>query len=621
LSVSDESKAPLSRPSPPPPPRPSKPPPRTQPDDAAVLALQNDLQRFQYSQRTQEWALWLLYIEGPGVDPFCERLLRRRLVIGRDSGCSLPLQGEGMAPQHALLEHHDESDLWAITPVSKELPTFVNGKRAHARTLLGPEDRVQIGPWRLRIGIEGDDEWHQKLRFATLHSPPAVPGLANVGSTKPDRLVVLSGPVPVKEIRLDEGPVRLGPVKGSSLVPEAGALAGLDVEIAALPDGRYELVCNSDGQPVSVNGVVERRAVLAAGDRLCLGSGGGAAYLIFAARGPSPEGAAAEKKKSDSSSRNLRAGAPALASASSILTAPTPSPASEGGVVWSLQAIGLDATSPTPCWLDPPKLDDLPPSVAAPPAPEKKAGQAQRVSRPTAVLMVVTTFLLGVFFLGVTTLVRGRGPESNALADVAPPDAKPAPAPKPPPDEARDFAPPVTRAAAVVAPADAAPTTTPAATTRPADASPVALLPAAEPPAARPADLPVAAPPVAEPPAPRAAEPPAAVVRPADMPVAAPPARPEVPAVAAKPLSTEAARGPSAAPEAARGPSAAPRPPEPAARPAAKPAEAPRAPAAKEAPRPSQAAGQGGTICDRLRALQRSGRATPDDERMLQRCH
>jgi hypothetical protein len=603
-----------------PPPRSSKPPPpRVQPDDAAVLALQNDLQRFEYSQRTQEWAHWLLYIEGPGVDPFCERLLRRRLVIGRDAGCSLPLQGEGMAPQHALLEHHDESDLWAVTPVSKEFPTFVNGKRAPGRTLLGPEDRVQIGPWRLRIGIEGDDEWHQKLRFATLHSPPAVPGLANVGSTKPDRLVVLSGPVPVKEIRLDEGPVRLGPVKGSSLVPEPGALAGLDVEITSLPDGRYELACNSDGQPVSVNGVVERRVVLAAGDRLCLGSGGGAAYLIFAARGPSPEGAAGEKKKAEASSRNLRAGTPALPSANRILTAPTPSPASEGGVVWSLQAIGLDTTSsPTPSWLDPPKLDDLPPSVEAPPAPEPKAGQAQRVSRPTAVLMVVTTFLLGVFFLGVTTLVRGRPPESNALADVPAPDAKPTPAPRPPPDEAREVAPPATRAAAVVATADAA------ATTRPADApvaaTPVALLPAAEPPAARPAELPAAAPHAAEPPAPRAAEPPAPVVRPVDMPVADRPARPEGAAVAAKPPVPEAARGPS---EAARGPSAAPRPAEPAPRPtpAAKAAEAPRAPATKETPRPSHAAGEGGAICDRLRALQRSGRATPDDERMLQRCH
>ncbi|MCU0684725.1 MAG: FHA domain-containing protein [Polyangiaceae bacterium] len=257
-------------------------------DPLALRALQNDLQRFEQTQRSQERALWLLYIEGPGVAPFCERLLRRRLVIGRDAGCSLPLLGETMAPQHALLEHDDESDHWVVVPVANDRPTFVNGKRVHARTPLGPEDRVQVGPWLLRIGVEGDDDWHQKLRFATLHSQPEVPGLAKGASAKPDRLIVLSGPVPSKEIRLDEGPVRLGPVKGSSLVPERGALADLNVEVSPLPDGSYELVCHGDGGTVSVNGVVERRVVLTPGDRLRLGGGTGAAYLVFAGRGGEP---------------------------------------------------------------------------------------------------------------------------------------------------------------------------------------------------------------------------------------------------------------------------------------------------------------------------------------------
>ncbi|HEU4535205.1 MAG TPA: hypothetical protein VFS00_13850, partial [Polyangiaceae bacterium] len=325
------------------------------------------------------------------------------------------------------------SDHWVVVPISQDRPTFVNGKRVYVRTPLGPEDRVQVGPWLLRIGVEGDDEWHQKLRFATLHTQPEVPGLAKGAPAKPDRLVVLSGPVPTKEIRLDEGPVRLGPVKGSSLVPEPGALADLNVEVSPLPDGSYELVCHGDGGTVSVNGVPERRVVLAPGDRLRLGSGSGEAYLMFAGRGGDPAGRGAEAAKKADGGASER-GLPPLAAFSradsagglrrSDPVALGSQSAPEGEAAWSLQAMGLGGEPASTPRLGPPQPYDAPAgdeeAIEPGPASEPVAGGELlrgRVSRATATLFVVTTLLLGLFVLGVTSLVRGRRPEPEGAAD------------------------------------------------------------------------------------------------------------------------------------------------------------------------------------------------------------
>jgi hypothetical protein len=500
---------------------------------AALTALQNDLQRFELTQRSLERALWLLYIEGPGVPAFCERLLRRRFLIGSDGGCTLPLTGEGMAPQHAVLEYHDESDHWSVDPVTSDRPTFVNGKRVSTRTPLGPQDLVQVGPWRLRFGIEGDDEWHQKFRFATLHSQPRVLGLVGVGGgAKPDRLVVLSGPVPAKEIRLDEGPVRLGPVKGSSLVPEGGALAELDVEVAPLPDGRYELLCHGDGVEVTVNGRRERRAVLTPGDRMRLGGGSGAAYLVFAGReaGAAPAG----DRGRDEGPRPMAAQRTALPGAG----------APEGEGAWSLQAMGLAGAAPSfeePTSEPEPELDGGRSSSS----PMLTSASVRRISRPKASLVLAGALLAGACVTGALSVGRERAGRDR-----------------------------------------------PAAT---AGASPTAAQ------ALRPAPEPQAPAPAKAPPAARAPE-------------AAPVASPAPAPAAATPRSR---RGSTAeGPEATAG--RAPLGPGAALRAAPEPPRTASARAKKEAPVPGEGADKG-TLCDRLRALQHSGRATPDDERMLRR--
>jgi FHA domain-containing protein len=248
--------------------------------------VEDQFQRLEQARKSIEATIWYLEIEAPGVVPFRQGLLGESFSIGHDFSSNLPLQGEGVARQHARLEHDDEHDCWRVIDAGSEGGTFVNGRRVREPTLLKPEDTIHVGDYRLRLRADSSDEGRREpLRFATLRlaAPPLLALMGRKLNTKPDRLVVLSGPAPInKEIRLDEGPVRLGPVKGSSLVPDPGALAGFDVEVRPMPDqGGYELLVRGEGGPVFVNDLLTRKLRLSPGDKVHLGRAPGMVTLEF----------------------------------------------------------------------------------------------------------------------------------------------------------------------------------------------------------------------------------------------------------------------------------------------------------------------------------------------------
>ncbi|HEU4406192.1 MAG TPA: FHA domain-containing protein [Polyangiaceae bacterium] len=269
-------------------------PPTPDPDDDEPgPTLEDQFQRLEQARKTIEATFWYLEVEAPESPPFRQGLLGKRFVIGRDATANLPLRGAGISRQHALLEHDEERDCWLISDAGSHNGTYVNGRRVREPTLLGPADTIHVGDWRLRLRADSNEDRRELLRFATLRmQTPALPGVGGRPPTpKPDRLVVISGPAPRKEIRLDEGPVRLGPVKGSSLVPRGGALAELDLEVRPLPEpGSYELVVRSEaGPPVVVNEAPVRKLRLSPGDRLRLGQGGECITLEFRAGDPAPK--------------------------------------------------------------------------------------------------------------------------------------------------------------------------------------------------------------------------------------------------------------------------------------------------------------------------------------------
>ncbi|MCU0684729.1 MAG: FHA domain-containing protein [Polyangiaceae bacterium] len=268
-------------------------------DDEPAVPLEDQFQRLEKARKSIEATFWYLEVEAPEAPPFRQGLLGKRFVIGRDPSSNLPLRGAGISRQHALLEHDEERDSWRISDAGSHNGTYVNGRRVREPTLLGPADTVHVGDWRLRLRADSNDDRREILRFATLRIQAPLLGRVRMArNAKPDRLVVLDGPAPRKEIRLDEGPVRLGPVKGSSLVPERGALAGLDVEVSPLPEpGTYELVVRGEGGLVAVNDVAVRKARLAPGNRLRLGRGAGAVTLEFRCSEPGarPGGGAASE--------------------------------------------------------------------------------------------------------------------------------------------------------------------------------------------------------------------------------------------------------------------------------------------------------------------------------------
>jgi ABC-type multidrug transport system ATPase subunit len=128
------------------------------------------------------------------------RATKGRLAIGRAPGNDHLIDHPMVSGKHALLTL--KSDGWVLQDLGSANGTFLNGERITAPVTIGPDDRIQVGPVRLRLAPDGQVE-SDDLRLATRVDVQSItfdvkPGVRLIRDTsftiEPGEFVALMGP-------------------------------------------------------------------------------------------------------------------------------------------------------------------------------------------------------------------------------------------------------------------------------------------------------------------------------------------------------------------------------------------------------------------------------------------
>lgn len=135
------------------------------------------------------------------------RLTQRRMVIGDEETCEIPVAGENVAPRHAMISTVLEDSF--VEDLGSASGTHVNGRRIAGKTGLNDGDVIGVGNvvlhYRRRDGFAGADAASEQ----TLSIPRFAPGSPRSG-LKFGRLTVLTGPARGRGFNIKKSRVTVG---------------------------------------------------------------------------------------------------------------------------------------------------------------------------------------------------------------------------------------------------------------------------------------------------------------------------------------------------------------------------------------------------------------------------
>ncbi|HEU4533085.1 MAG TPA: FHA domain-containing protein, partial [Polyangiaceae bacterium] len=135
----------------------------------------------------------------------------------------------------------------------------VNGQRVAGSASLGHADLIQLGDYRIFLTNE-----ERAL------APPSASGrpAASMPPTPeyPDRLVVLAGPEPGFECRLDRGVVTIGRSEECTFAINHPSVSRVHAVVHPVAPGRFEILDKDSANGLRINGVDMRRKILEGGD-------------------------------------------------------------------------------------------------------------------------------------------------------------------------------------------------------------------------------------------------------------------------------------------------------------------------------------------------------------------
>ncbi len=175
-------------------------------------------------------------------------------AIGRAEDASVRLTERNISRRHALLRA--TADGWTLEDVGSYNGTYINGERLGAVTPLVVGAIVQLGDYRI------------ELLDAAVAEVPADPV---VRERRPDRLVVVIGPVPGAEFSLEGDCLTIGRAEEAHVTINHSSVSRIHVELHALDENRWEVIDHGSSNGVRINGVELRRGIIEPGDALELG--------------------------------------------------------------------------------------------------------------------------------------------------------------------------------------------------------------------------------------------------------------------------------------------------------------------------------------------------------------
>jgi pSer/pThr/pTyr-binding forkhead associated (FHA) protein len=146
-------------------------------------------------------------------------------------------------------------DGWELVDESSYNGTFVNGERvAGDGAFLKGRDNIQIGDYRLEVAETTGERAADETR-----------------ARRPDRLVVVIGPVPGAEYSLEGDRLAIGRAEEAAVSINHASVSRMHAELVNLGQGRWEVIDLGSSNGIRINGMELRRGIIEPGDALELG--------------------------------------------------------------------------------------------------------------------------------------------------------------------------------------------------------------------------------------------------------------------------------------------------------------------------------------------------------------
>ncbi len=204
--------------------------------------------------------MWKLTIEDDEGKQTALPLAHEEYGLGRGESNAIRLTDRNISRTHAILKK--ASEVWSLKDLQSYNGTFVNGVRVVGEQPLGTGDVVQIGDYRLELIDDAT------LPVAVVPGAPPAPAPVH---QRPNRLVVVVGPVPGAEFPLDKESFTIGRSEEATISINHSSVSRVHAELIPIGNGRFEIVDKASANGIRINGVELKRGILEAGDALELG--------------------------------------------------------------------------------------------------------------------------------------------------------------------------------------------------------------------------------------------------------------------------------------------------------------------------------------------------------------
>src|SRR5262245_46321315 len=201
--------------------------------------------------------MWKLTIEDDEGKQTSLSLLHDEYGLGRGEGNSIRLTDRNVSRKHAILKRNGRG--WFVKDQQSYNGTYVNGVRVAGEQVIASGDIVQLGDYRIEIADEAVSQPVPSGDGAVPQGAPVVPV-----HQRPNRLVVVVGPMPGTEYPLEREHYTIGRAEDASISINHSSVSRLHAELIALGNGRYEVIDKASANGIRINGVELRRGILEA---------------------------------------------------------------------------------------------------------------------------------------------------------------------------------------------------------------------------------------------------------------------------------------------------------------------------------------------------------------------
>ncbi len=200
--------------------------------------------------------MWKLTIEDDEGQRTTLELSSGEYTIGRAEDATVRLTERNVSRKHAVLKPRAEGG-WLVADAGSYNGVFVNGERIEADVPLKAGDIIQLGDYRMEVVDQQDTA--------------TAPADEDPRKVRPDRLVMVIGPVPGTEYPLNTDRVSIGRAEDAGVSINHASVSRLHCELVNIGQGRWECVDSGSANGIRINGVELRRGIIEPGDAIELG--------------------------------------------------------------------------------------------------------------------------------------------------------------------------------------------------------------------------------------------------------------------------------------------------------------------------------------------------------------